>query len=413
MDELTHDPSEFIRGLQQLLISDKKKIAFLFGAGTSLAKKCDESPCIPAIGELTQTIEADLSKIDKYKEAINEIKEDEIGIDKYNIETLLSNLEQKLLVIGKGNLNGLDSTEISDLITNIKKQIRKKVSVHEKIEKNREHLENSIQCDFAEWINRVDRNYGIEIFTLNYDYLLELGLESKNVPYYDGFTGSFLPFFNSESVEDFRFLARQTKLWKIHGSLGWHFDEELGKVLRKDSSEQDILIYPSTLKYSDSKKQPYISFLDRLSNFLKHDDSVLIICGYSFGDEHINERIMTALNNNISSNVIALYYDIIWQEEKEYGLKEDLFLTKLAKTNSKLSVYGCKNAVIGCQYGKWKLNTEPDDSDKKNISLYFNEDPGTGKAWTGEGELILPDFCKFVNFLSSWIIENKLDQGIK
>lgn len=33
------DPSEYIKGIQQLLISDKKRIAFLFGAGTSLAKK--------------------------------------------------------------------------------------------------------------------------------------------------------------------------------------------------------------------------------------------------------------------------------------------------------------------------------------------------------------------------------------
>ena len=32
----THDPSEYIRQLQQILVSDKKKIAFLFGAGTSL-----------------------------------------------------------------------------------------------------------------------------------------------------------------------------------------------------------------------------------------------------------------------------------------------------------------------------------------------------------------------------------------
>lgn len=33
------DPSEYIKGLQQLLISDKKKVGFLCGAGTSLAKK--------------------------------------------------------------------------------------------------------------------------------------------------------------------------------------------------------------------------------------------------------------------------------------------------------------------------------------------------------------------------------------
>lgn len=53
MNELTHDPSEYIRGLQQLLVSDKKKIAFLFGAGTSLAKKNEDSKNIPAIDKMT------------------------------------------------------------------------------------------------------------------------------------------------------------------------------------------------------------------------------------------------------------------------------------------------------------------------------------------------------------------------
>ena len=39
MNIISYDPSEYIRGLQQLLVSDKKRIGFLFGAGTSLAKK--------------------------------------------------------------------------------------------------------------------------------------------------------------------------------------------------------------------------------------------------------------------------------------------------------------------------------------------------------------------------------------
>ena len=41
--EITHDPSEYIKGLQQLLISDKKRIGFLFGAGSSMAKKDENS----------------------------------------------------------------------------------------------------------------------------------------------------------------------------------------------------------------------------------------------------------------------------------------------------------------------------------------------------------------------------------
>ncbi|MCE7700300.1 MAG: hypothetical protein K8E24_016190, partial [Methanobacterium paludis] len=73
---------------------------------------------------------------------------------------------------------------------------------------------------------------------------------------------------------------------------------------------------------------------------------------------------------------------------------------------------------IGCQYRKWKLKNEPDKLDTININLYFDEDAHcvdeeTGiekigdEIWTGEGEFILPDFCKFVKFLNSWVIENE------
>lgn len=51
-----HDPSEYIKGLQQLLISDKKRIGFLFGAGTTLARKTKDSLYIPAIGKMTEEV---------------------------------------------------------------------------------------------------------------------------------------------------------------------------------------------------------------------------------------------------------------------------------------------------------------------------------------------------------------------
>jgi len=421
MSELTHDPSEYIRGFQSLLIGDKKKIAFLFGAGTSMAKKNEKSIIVPAMGELTKNIESELGKIEKYKKALTEIK-NEIGEDKYNVETLLSNLEQKRQIIAKGILNGLNQKDFSELTTEIKNQILNNMSVHLEIDKNLETLESLIHTDFAEWIGRADRKFPIEIFTTNYDYLFELGLETKNVPYYDGFTGSYIPFFNSESVEDLCFLPHQTKLWKIHGSLGWHFDKVLKKVFRKDSSKEDILIYPSTLKYSDSKKQPYMSLLDRLSSFLKQEDAVLITCGYSFSDEHINERILTALNSEKAAHVFALFYDIVKKEKtKEYRLLNDSSLVKLAKTNSRLSVYGCRSAVIGCQFGKWKLKREPDKSDTVNINTYFDEDAYAAvsevnvekkgdEIWTGEGELILPDFVKLIAFFKAMIVNNSLKQ---
>jgi hypothetical protein len=417
---MTHDPSEYIRGLQQLLVSDKKKIAFLFGAGTSLAKKNSSSKNIPAIDKMTRDIETTLSLNDKYKHAIEEIKQ-ELGEENYNIEKLLSNIEQKKLIIGEGKLNNLNCADLILLRDEIKKNIRNIVSIHKEINKD---LEDVLHVDFADWVGKADRKYPIEIFTTNYDYLFELALEYNNLPYYDGFTGSYQPFFNSDSIEDLSFLPRQTKLWKMHGSLGWHFDKESKKIWRKDSDSEDILIYPSLLKYDESRKQPYMALGDRLTNFLKLPDTILITCGYSFGDEHINERILTALRSNSSAHVYVLFYDLKFDENGKkdgYSFTEDCALSKMAIGNSKMSVFAFRNAVIGCQYGQWQLKREPDKDDTIKVNTYFDEDGYTNisdplsvekkgeEFWTGTGELIIPDFKFFISFLQSMIFnQNQL-----
>jgi len=414
---ITHDPSEYIKGLQQLLISDKKRIGFLFGAGSSMAKKDANSLTVPSVHPLTNDIVKNLSEVPAYKILFDDLKEE--LEDNFNIETILSNLEQKIGVIGKGKLNGLDKESLIKLIEKYKEMIQEKISVH--IEFTHEKAESMVQVDFARWIGQVNRKYPVEIFTTNYDYLFELGLEYCNIPYYDGFTGSHQPFFNSESIEDMSFLPNQTKLWKIHGSLGWQIEEETKKIIRTNSGGKDILIYPSILKYNNSKKQPYEGLMDRLSNFLKRDDSILIASGYSFGDEHINARIENALKTNTTAHVVFLYYDKYWcihDNKYKYGLNEDDSLYKTAITNSKISVYGTKGAVIGCKYGEWKLKNEPDKDASVNIDLYFDEEFDDSKelgehevgseTWSGKGEFSIVDFSKLVRFLSSLMTTNEI-----
>ncbi|MDT0650832.1 SIR2 family protein [Autumnicola edwardsiae] len=423
---ITHDPSEYIRGIQQILISDKKKIGFLFGAGSSLALKNKTSLTVPAIGKMTSEIVEEVGEIDaKYKTALLEIKE-ELGEKNFNIETILSNLEQKVSFIGKSILNSLNKDEFADLIKRIKKEVRKKVSVHQvdlcNIASKKEFrqivtkdiVSELVQTDFANWIGQAERKYPIEVFTTNYDFLFELGLEHKDIPYYDGFCGSLRAFFNPESVEDFSFLSNQTKLWKIHGSLGWHFDKDTEKIMRVSPDDDDILIYPSTLKYKDSKKQPYESLMDRLSNFLKQDDAILITCGYSWGDEHINSRIISALKTNKSSHVIGLIFD------KYDKIDKNANVFKIALDNPKVSVYASRSAVIGRNYGKWKLKSEPSKDDTVNLNLYFDEDGAIDlseeikketkgeEIWTGKGEFILPDFGKLIKFLNSMVSDNEI-----
>lgn len=425
MANYTHDPSEYIRGIQKILISDKKKIGFLFGAGSSLAIKNEKSLTVPAIGKMTSDIIKELTDTEeKYGTALAEVKE-ELGENNFNIETILSNLELKISVIGKSTLNGLQKNDFENLILELKKKVREKVSVHKDEDGkivSKDIIKELVQADFSTWIGQAERKYPIEVFTTNYDFLFELGLEHKEVPYYDGFCGSLRPFFNPESVEDFSFLTNQTKLWKIHGSLGWHFDKDTEKILRVSPDDDDILIYPSTLKYKDSKKQPYESLLDRLSNFLKQDDAILITCGYSWGDEHINSRIISALKTNTTSHVIGLIYDKFKNEEGkiEYSLQLNSKLFEIGSNNPKISIYGCRTAVIGCKFGNWRLKSEPTNDDTITLNLFFDEDAFSdleeelGKekkgeeVWTGKGEFTLSDFSKLTIFLNSMVSDNEI-----
>ncbi|PKN65372.1 MAG: hypothetical protein CVU57_11035 [Deltaproteobacteria bacterium HGW-Deltaproteobacteria-15] len=382
-----HDPREHIRGLQQLLISDTKRIGFLFGAGTSMARKdgAPKSSVVPGVRDMTRQIIGTLkgTEFEKALESIcTEVAE---GHGQALIEYILSNIVHKEEAVGKETLCGLSKDKLGQLRKTIEDQICNIVSVHKKAD---EFMKTLIHCDLAQWIAQATRKYAVEIFTTNYDYLLELGLEYHGVPYFDGFVGSFKPFFHPSSVEDLAYLPQQTKLWKLHGSLGWDTHESLGRIVRRDTDDATIIVFPCMSKYEASKKQPYTSFMDRLHAFLKAEDGVLITCGYSFGDQHINEVMLNGLERTATSHVIGLVYD---------DFDANSPIVSIAKSQTRLSIYGKKNAVIGGNFGNWQLRPGI-VIDEPTLSLYFVSDISAKDS--GKGEFILPDYSSFVRFLS-------------
>jgi SIR2-like domain len=415
MNPHTHDPREHIRGIHQILISDKKRIGFLFGAGSSYATGIPQL-CVPAVEEMTRIIVGQVSAHSaEFAAAINEIRfEYEESLLPFNIESLLSNIEAKRAVIGAGTLNGLDIHGFIELATFVKTGVIKLVSVHESLKlKDRKILAHA---KLANWVQKARRRFPSEIFTINYDYLFEIALESSGIPYFDGFSGSFEPFFCPEAVEDVGAYGHLVKLWKMHGSLGWTYRESDKAVIRDKSAKADsILIYPSHLKYNTSKKQPYVGLIDRLCTFLQQDDAVLFTCGYSFGDNHINERIVTSLRRGANSHVIALYFDEFVNKNgvPEFALtNEENSVRAMAtrETGGKMSAYGIRHAVIGGKFGKWKLTDEPKINDSVRVSQYFDEDAASpsneagqrkgDERWEGTGRFLLPDFRKLTEFLN-------------
>ena len=411
----THDPREHIRGIHQILISDKKRIGFLFGAGSSFATGI--SSCrVPAIIEMTSRIVAEVvAHSPEFAAAVIEIQNEiEGGNFHFNIESLLSSIEAKRAVIGGGTLNGLDSAGFSTFADLVKKSVVRLVSVHKTLQsEDRIKLAHS---KLSSWVSKARRRFPAEIFTTNYDYLFEIALEGSGIPYFDGFSGSYEPFFCPEAVEDIDAYPHLVKLWKMHGSLGWTYRESGKTVIRdKSASAESTLIYPSHLKYNTSKKQPYVGLIDRLCSFLQQDDAVLITCGYSFGDGHINERIATSLRRGANSHVIAMYYDKHQDKDDKtvYGLSDATNNVREMATHGtggKMSVYGLRHAVIGGKFGTWRLRDEPKMNESIRVSQFFDEDAAIpseeagehkgNEKWAGTGHFLLPDFCKLTEFLN-------------
>jgi hypothetical protein len=425
MNKITHDPREHIRGIHQIFISDKKRIGFLFGAGTSFGTGLSTVQ-IPAIDKMTtQVVDTVEKSSPKFKTALETIKA-EIGVDKFNIEALLSRIESKGEAIGAETLNNLNAAEFKQLITAIKESVQSIVSIHKTFQDI--HKPKLAHCQVASWIVKARRKYPAEIYTTNYDYLFEIALEYFGIPYFDGFSGSYEPFFCPEAVEDMDAYSQLVKLWKLHGSLGWKLRKKDEIVIRdKEASAEDLMIFPSYLKYTNSKKQPYVGLIDRLCTFLQQDDAVLITCGYSFGDRHINERIATSLRRGGNSHVIAMYYDELCDDKKElsYRLSDPAnSVRKMAtlETSGKMSVYGMRHAVIGGRFGEWKLRDEPRSDEAINVSQYFDEDasiPSTeggphkgNETWEGTGKFVLADFCRLAEFLNSLASATASNDGI-
>lgn len=378
-----HDPIRQSKYLRQTLSQDKKPVGFFISAGCPLAVTMptkEEWPLIPDVAGLTKYIKDEIDKeitvvevglrsiADAYNQLIAEVVK--TGKINPNIEDILSFL-RGMMQISKGaaDIRGFSEEELKNLEKIVCQKIAKKLAV--KLPNNKTPYHK-----LAKWINNIDRDTPVEIFTTNYDLLLEEAFESLKVPYFDGFAGTRFPFFDLRAVEDNLIPNHWTRLWKIHGSINWYLKENKD-VYRSTSLEESdsYIIHPSHLKYDQSRKMPYLALIDRLNKFLRQNSAVLILSGYSFSDDHLNDTILNALRANPTAMVIALLFGDLTQtiEEKKEGgevvIKTAINYEKaleLAENKSNLSIWTFDEAVIGGLRAKWKP-TKSDYQEEENI----------------------------------------------
>ncbi|GGB06187.1 SIR2 family protein [Allosediminivita pacifica] len=351
-----HNPDQYMAALRTIVAQGRKRIGLLVGAGASagMAKPDGTYPLIPAVAGLTDQVLTTLAPT--YQKQIDGLKAE---LAQHDIETILSRIRSLSQVIGSSQVHDLDGPGFATFGEAICSEIGKIVDV-------RLPETGSAYADLVNWITGATRDYPVEIFTTNYDLLFEEAFESVRAPYFDGFTGGREPFFDPVSVSRSDLPARWTRLWKLHGSLGWRASAK-GEVIRTGQSSASHLVFPEHLKYDQTQKAPYAALLDRLRTFLLTPDTLLISIGFSFADAHIAARIDEALAANPSASVFAFQYKILDEE----GPACDL-----ARRLPNFSVYARDQAKVNGTRGAWKAPAELPSKDWGPIRSTYMDDKG-------------------------------------
>ncbi len=374
-----HNPDRFMSDLRQILSQGRKRFGLLVGAGAPMSLRVNQagelvaeggSPLMPGVEALTaQSIEALAGQQKIAAEAIQK----ELGLAA-NIESILTRVRLLQQALGPAQVHGLDCEGYKALGTEMCKKIGEVVGASLPKERN-------AYTELVSWVSGTLRAHAVEIFTTNYDLLFEEAFERSRASYFDGFTGGNLPFFDPVSVASDDLPPRWSRLWKLHGSLGWALEGD--SVVRGRGRAASQLVYPDHLKYELTQKQPYSALFERLRQFLLSPDSILLVSGFSFRDAHICAVLDEALAMNANASVMAFQYMPLAHEEPA---------CKLAYERPNLSVYASDGAVIGGIKGTWRPGDPP--KNWENIRATFWGRRGRGE----QSQFLLGDFALLARF---------------
>lgn len=153
----------------------------------------------------------------------------------------------------------------------------------------------------------------VRFFTTNYDTLLEDALALGCYTYWDAFSGGAVAFRNFRYGDEEPQTGYRAHVIKLHGSIDWYLGDD-GKVWRVRDRDiyperaGRVLIYPQATKYIATQRDPFSAQFDLFRRALcSGSDDVLGICGYSFGDDHINQEIEFALSAPTSKTTILAF----------------------------------------------------------------------------------------------------------
>lgn len=343
--------ADAVSKLEELLAQSRR--AFLIGAG------CSRCAGLPLTAELTEKALASVTLDATTKQILEAIKDLFDGSADANIEDYLSELIDMLAIADRRVSRSATQTLVTlggssysaDQLKNAAEQI--KCGIAGVIE-----CKVSIEThrSFIKAVHRPLRpgktpsNQPVDYLILNYDTLLEDALALERLPFSDGLDGGVIGWWSPSTFNRDGLLAR---VLKLHGSINWcEFPDEslprrVGNTLQVPSAyNRRILIWPASTKYRETQLDPYAQLAERARQVLRPSrgsQCVLIVCGYRFGDSHINLEVDRALRESEGRLTVVVFTSDDAPRGQLKTWNED------ASVSEQVLVYGKRGFVHGTQ----------------------------------------------------------------
>ena len=221
-----------------------------------------------------------------------------------------------------------------DMLSTIKTPEAHSLSVEEIekwLRKIKEHIVNEVADDwksssyherFLKRLRSAGTRGPCDIFSLNYDTLLEASLDALRLAYTDGFRGTNRAWFDAQAFDEIG-SGIAYRIHKLHGSINWTRDSQgyvrRGRNANKDAKDEPVFVYPSEQKYLQTQYGIYENLIGRFRSRLRKTgvNNHLVVLGYSFNDEHINEVICDAINTPQSNLTMIAFVGPEQDREKQ------------------------------------------------------------------------------------------------
>lgn len=347
--------------LDDLLMQSGK--AFLLGAG------CSKCAGLPLTAELTAKTLASVRLDATTKTILTAIEALFAGANAANIEDYLSELVDLVAIAERRGargattstapLNGVDysAKQLKDAVDQIKEAIAEVIDIGVNLE---------VHWKFIQAVHRPARpgrtvaTRPVDYLVLNYDTLIESALALQKLCYADGMNGGNSAWWDSTTFEADELAARVIKL---HGSIDWSeisgdpLPRRIAKSLTLPTgNERKVLIWPASTKYRETQRDPYAQLSSLARRVLRPQSgsqTVLTVCGYSFGDSHINIEIERALRESGGELTVVVF---TFDEEPTGDLKrlhEDMEITDQVRIYARRGFFHGTTAVKSANDLPW------------------------------------------------------------